>query len=260
MLKKEIQIKYLRRRGKTLASQLDAYHASGESSKLHEIRLQLKKIQALLFLVEHCHRKLDFSGPKGKIKKLFRQAGRIRDAVTQEGQLARLSGQAVSLRDQLSQEIAKESSNLIARIPRHQQNLDRALKQIARRLKDIPDHPIGQFFRRQQKLLTRSLADPDLTKHLHQHRKTIKNLIYAHDILDKNLAKKLALDVPYLHKLEDRIGRWHDGMEVMELLRCANFTDGRTLARLRRQNQRLLHSIQKLAKLFPVRAIQFTIN
>src|ERR1700754_3888116 len=79
MLNKKKQVKYLHKRSKSLLTNFDHFLISLSSESLHGLRVDIKKIKAVVLFSDDCLKSEIIEDFKG-LKKVFKAAGLIRSA------------------------------------------------------------------------------------------------------------------------------------------------------------------------------------
>ncbi|HMI63925.1 MAG TPA: CHAD domain-containing protein [Puia sp.] len=212
MLSRKKQRKYLTKKERDLLIQLRAYSESGDADALHRLRLDVKKVKAFVQMVKACSDKKasrDRSASKdfGLLKKMFRQAGKVRDASNTIKLLEQLhSVPAFTVeQDHLRVSAADEFRQQAEKYRKNGKKAGRRLLEDVNAIRTgcIRDW-YGEQLIRIGVLLTASGDE------LHEARKKIKELLYVEKLLPSGLVDELRLDDEYLDKLQDLIGQWHD--------------------------------------------------
>src|SRR5579872_4755604 len=79
-MKKKEEVKFLDKEWKEMSSRLKAFLESGDQEELHQFRVQIKKLRAMLYLFEHTSRQHGIAKEFKPVRKIFKHAGQIRDA------------------------------------------------------------------------------------------------------------------------------------------------------------------------------------
>lgn len=69
-------------------------------------------------------------------------------------------------------------------------------------------------------------------------------------MLPTSIAGKLQLNDTYLNQLQEAIGKWHDLVSALELLKIEDYTNRGEIAAIHRNRRRLYRSIQTLSANF----------
>jgi CHAD domain-containing protein len=250
MLKKERQIKYFHKRREAIQTQLSDFHKYRDPESIHHLRVEIKKIFALLALLKFCSGRQRFMRQKEAIQKLFKEAGNIRDAQVNLALVSAQGSRNRSYEDQQRSFIKASEKEFCSFIPFHLRNAGRSFAFISSRLSDIRQECLFGFYEREIKKTRMALADPGNAKGLHKCRKRLKNMIYIQDLLNKPQKKKLGIRFSYLHRLEEAISKWHDAAVTIEVLKNTPFQKNQLLSTLQTQCEQLVRGIRILSRNF----------
>lgn len=211
MLSRKKQKKYLTKKERDLLVQLRAYSESGDADALHRLRLDVKKVKAFVQMVRACSDKKMSGGVSRDfdlLKKMFRQAGKVRDAgnaIKLLEQLHSVPAAFTAEQDELRVSAADEFRQQAGKYRKKGKKAGRRLLEDVNAIRTacIRDWYGGQLIRIGV-LLTASGDE------LHEARKKIKELLYVEKLLPSGLVEELRLDDGYLDKLQEVIGQWHD--------------------------------------------------
>jgi CHAD domain-containing protein len=207
MLSKKRQKKYLTKKEKQWLLQLHVFGESGDPEAIHQLRLNVKKVKAFVQMMKACSDKRivkDF----GPLKKMFRQAGKIRDA---GNSLKLLKQFQVSFAEYSGRQerLQKEAETVFnQRAEEYKRKGKKAGRRLQADLHSVRSSCIRDWYAsRLIRISVLVTASGDL---LHEARKRIKELLYVEKLLPRALAQEIGLDKDYLDKLQDVIGDWHD--------------------------------------------------
>lgn len=180
------------------------YTENHEQEVLHKLRVCIKKIRALVRLTEKCSIKKDFLDILAPLKKVFDAAGEIRNLQIELALVQQHEGPGKKT-EALQKKIDQQASVFCDGLDIH--NLEKSYEKLTGIFKNIENDQLIHLYHQQQVKLEKIFAKKS---EWHNGRKAIKRLLYIHDVLPKNLKKKLRLNLPYLQKLEEQLGQWHD--------------------------------------------------
>lgn len=213
MLTKEKQKRYIGKRNKEWQQHLRAFADSQDPEALHQLRVTLKKLKAVTRFSKACTGKKaskDFNG----LKKMFKQAGIIRDAGNHLQLLEHFHPASEEYKTRQGQVQTNATKEFIRHVKSYRQQGKRAGRRLIDDVHRIPAACIHDWYAMQMVttgiLLTASGDD------LHKARKQIKDMLYIEKLLPSSLRDELRLDTDYLDKLQDTIGQWHDAMIVVQ--------------------------------------------
>ncbi|MFI5160956.1 MAG: CHAD domain-containing protein [Sphingobacteriales bacterium] len=254
-MKKKIGKAYFNELWEHMVAHLSDFFKTGDQEKLHQFRLQVKKLRALLLL-------LDAASPRGKlskdfkpVKNVFRHCGVIREAYINL-QMAATYG----LKNEefvLSQvnEMERAIKEFGERSKKYLKTIKSTHHKLEGNLGAIGSDTINEFYKSGLEQIATDLIAIQFDDSLHNCRKVIKALLYNRKIAGDALHDKLSLDNSYLDKLQARIGDWHDNTLAIELFSAPGVMDEDIVARLKKENTRLKKSINTLAHDFWKKAV-----
>lgn len=207
MLTKKKQRQYLTGKEQQWLDDLVAFDESRDEEALHRLRLGIKKIRALVRLSGHQRGKSLAKGFR-PLKKMFRQAGMIRDSRSQLRLLEEHNLLSPEYRERRDRELRDAGDQFSRRVGVYRKQGKKAGRMLLADLHSIHSGRIRRWVAneiiRTAILLTKSADE------LHRARKKIKTLLYVQKILPNKLTTQLRLNTAYLDKLQDSIGKWHD--------------------------------------------------
>jgi CHAD domain-containing protein len=175
----------------------------------HSLRVDIKRIKALLFLVDASTK--DFKKKKyyKPFRQLFRQAGKVRELQLQEAMLKKY-GQAPALTtyfNQLDLELQHEQQKFFA-LPGKQmvKALNAKAKKVEALLGDVKIQAVKDYLQDKRENIRNLLATEKLKeKDVHLLRKRIKELYYLQRIFKPDSNR---LDIA--DDFQELLGKWHD--------------------------------------------------
>lgn len=212
MLTGKKQRKYLAKKGKEWESHLQAFDRTHEQEALHRLRIAVKKIKAFARMAEAC------SGPGALkdfhlFKKMFRQAGTIRDAGNRLQLLEHFHAAPDGYKKEQQRLKETETTVFIEHIAQYRKKGRRAGRRLLTDVHSIRTGCIRGWYGRQ--LIDIGVLLTASGDRLHKARKLIKELLYVNGLLPTRLTAELGLDKEYLDRLQDAIGQWHDSTVVV---------------------------------------------
>jgi len=202
---------YAKKRIKILSDYLTKFAKNPGYELLHKIRLEIKKIKAILNITEFCVKGFNVHKRYVPYRNIFRRAGEIRqaDIVTDLLQLYKIKAPQINRGkpDKLISSFQKELPMFISSIEKKQgkliESFDKVNQSRFRKYLDL----------KKDKLRKHLYPRLNLTA-LHKARKTIKEILYLSPVTKKSRAE---LD-PFYNKLQVLIGQWHDKQIVVMML------------------------------------------
>ncbi len=188
-----------------------------DEEDLHQLRVTIKKIRALLQLLSYCHGQTKDVGKK--LENLFKRAGRIRDLQLLVHRLRKQfkSGDkdGRELLDRLQQRLDRRIERFQHRYRhREKETLAKTLLTMERMIRAERVATTADYFRTMKEKITATLREPVLDeKQLHHLRADIKSLHYNHRLAPRVGATRL-IDDKQLIKWEKLLGEWHDAVGI----------------------------------------------
>ncbi|MFN8298165.1 MAG: CHAD domain-containing protein [Chitinophagales bacterium] len=227
---------------------LEQYLQSGNKEAMHELRVSLKKLDALFWLAN----KLlpDFKRRKlySTYHNLFKRAGIIRDAQVQLELLETFDkeGDLAAVSQHLKNEITDQHQKLVTAAPDLQLQLHKLPITIPPYFNQIQTKAVAGFTEKLIKKQEKNWKEVPSKKNLHSSRKPIKHLLYIDDFLletDKKLLSKK--QSKHWDKLQQRIGDYHDCARLLNILKGSKQKDVTT--RIKQHLKGLDKQIAKMA-------------
>lgn len=246
MLRSKQLQKYIDKREEKLLHYLRSYKKKKDQEDLHQFRVEVKKMNALFYLLKRYSNDLDISDELKAIKKLYDRAGLVRTAYLNIRMFRNNKQRDKKFFKEQNEQIKKHSEKFISEIPAFLKDHKATFKTIRKQQEVIKNKFILKFYKKELKKAEKLSFRTDKPDELHKCRKKIKRLNYIYDVLPQALAKKINLNTDYLKKLEDKIGTWHDSVLLSETLKKARSSDKETMERIRLQQKEQLKQLKIL--------------
>lgn len=249
MNKKE-EIEFLSNDWMQIIGHLEAFSATGDQEALHRLRVQIKKVRAMLVFFELTTGKHKLLIRFKPVKKIFKYAGSIRNAHVN----LQLSGK-YNLKNEVFETGQRQIIDEGATIFKHNRKkfvkkIKFTFKKIKKRVSRISDHSIAGYYQIQLEKIASGLSISDFTEGMHKNRKLIKNLVYNHKLAEKALNNSLTFNKTYLDKLQESIGKWHDNVVAVKLFSSAGVDDKPVVNKIKKINTGVKRQITLLANNF----------
>ncbi|WP_164972640.1 CHAD domain-containing protein [Lacibacter luteus] len=207
----------------TATKLLKEYAVEKDPETLHQLRVALKKIKAVL---HYLRSETSWNSKKSKqlLQLLFRAAGTVREMHLRSNWLQQNNYSALAAAAQLQQKIKEEESVFVDRaaewegiLVKLQTKLEKLTSDTKHEqlLKYIPalKEQVGQF----------SFATSN--EGWHEYRKQVKQLLYAqHWLTEKEKLQLLPVnESKRLDTLQEKIGNWHDMIDMFDWLQEQQF-------------------------------------
>lgn len=213
-MKTDILNKYIKKRLNSVERLLKVYDVNNNSEHLHQIRVNIKKIKAVLLFAGYA---LDKKYKIDKIKNLFRNAGAIRELQLTIKLLKGLQNppDKIILKLQIEEKCLKELFTF------NISNFLKIVKKISSEI-SLPSMPvknksIEKYIKKEIKKANNEITGNERTN-MHQLRKRLKKIMYIYKALSEKVNKKFILDSEYINKLQEKAGEWHDTYSALQFL------------------------------------------
>jgi CHAD domain-containing protein len=230
-----------------MTAYLDDFLKTGDQEKLHHFRVQVKKLRALLEMLDTASPKNKLSRGFKPVRRIFKHAGIIREAYIH----LQLCSHYGLKNDEFILSQVNEMEKGINEFKDNAKKYLKIIKAVHRKLeadmKAIDNDLVYEFYKSQLEQITAGLAVHRFDARLHNCRKRIKTLMYNRKIAVQALEDKLNVNSDYLDKFQGRIGDWHDTELAMALFSAQEAPDKLVIAKIKKQNTSLKKSINALA-------------
>ncbi len=253
MLTQQKQKAYYQKRSQRVMKHFHAFIQAQDPEELHHLRVEIKKLKALVSFSEKCSKDKKIAAHFKKTKKLFKAAGLVRSAQVNLEIINKYKMAGPAFKKEHSRLLKNHSQQFLKKADQLEKRWKEVHKKIVKDLQDIEGKCMVKVYLEYLQELSLLFSDQDLEKNLHEGRKIIKNLLYMYNLLPSVTLKKLHLNIPYLKKLEDQIGKWHDNILAYELLLEGNM-DNATTKKIETNTKRMFKLIQSSVEEFPEKA------
>jgi hypothetical protein len=219
-----------------LQRQLNAFQQAVDFDLLHDIRVEIKKLKAILRLLHTADKKFNDHKAFIPLRDLFRDCGKIREIQLTRHHLIEYSI-PVELPPAIENDLAKEFRS---KVTRHQKLLKQLRTTILKRTEKVRKSTYKKHMRKLKKKLVEKLSDKTRSADLHSVRKSVKELIF---LLKK---KENDTQADLLQQSAERIGQWNDKRNLIAFL-AQNVPENKdTMARLKAEMNKDRRAITKL--------------
>lgn len=244
MLSKKRQHDYLRTRWDNAMIHYDQFAKRTNAEAIHQLRVEIKKINALLFLHNEVYRPVSKKTIR-PLRKLFKQAGVIRDAQVSAHLMRDQKSVPKLFFSEQRKIVAAEANKLREMMNKHADEIMLTNVATWQQLRPIHFRDIARVIRKLQKKITTYFRPRIKLKQLHDVRKEIKRLVYICSTLKASDLTRLRFNPDKYKKLEHLIGEWHDTQCAAELLSQHSTASGSAVRRLRRKSDSLIGEVRK---------------
>ncbi|MDF2432112.1 MAG: hypothetical protein JWP44_1743 [Mucilaginibacter sp.] len=233
-----------------MRAHLMVFLEQGDQGALHKFRVQIKKLKAMLIFFQSTSKQHSLMKYFKPVKKIFKQAGQIRDAYMnlQLSERYKLKNEAF----ELSQKKTIEDGIGLFRQngKKFTKTIKKAHNKLAKQLSKIDNDSIADYYEQQLQQISVNLAVSGFTDDMHTNRKLIKILVYNHKLADKALNGSLNFNTEYLDKLQDNIGKWHDNIVAEQLFSSPELNDKPVVTKIKKINANVERKIRSIANDF----------
>lgn len=217
MIRKKKSRRFFNKKWKAIDSNFNNLCGVWDTEKLHQLRVNAKKIKALAKLYQACstHGK---SFDIKQLQELFHTAGNIRLAELNIETLNKYGSENAALIQQQKELIAKQSQELCNQRNNYNKSLKTLRKRFRRNVSNVKNKAILSYYRKNLNNLKNGFAPPIRINSLHNCRKIIKKVLYPLAVMPASLVNKMNINEKYLNEQQDLIGKWHDAIESLQLL------------------------------------------
>lgn len=197
---------------------LEQYNSASDEEVLHQLRVSLKKVKAVLDYLRTLHPK-KIKSLRKKLQLVFHAAGSLREAQLRLKWLKEKGFLFLIQHATLDQKIKEEEELFFAQKQDHSESLASIHDELNKYLKKVDADALLQYASELKDQLEKQLqivAKNDW----HALRKLIKQLLYAHHWLtEKDKLKVLTVEAyQKFDQLQENIGVWHDAVDLLQWL------------------------------------------
>ena len=204
--------KFTQQKINSLINHLKKYDQNGDSETLHQIRVDIKKIKAVIEAINGCVK--GFKAHKNFIpfRSIFRRAGAIREPEVLARLLLQYKVEGITPEqkpvEQLAVAFHSNISHFLNVVEKGKKNLKAFSKQVNR------DDLKGYLASKKKKVKSQLYPRPKMAT-MHKVRKSVKEIIYLSEVGGK-LKRK---EAKFNNKMQDIIGRLHDKQVLLDLFK-----------------------------------------
>lgn len=246
-MKKSESIKYFDKVWKQMELHLTHFLETGSQENLHNFRVQIKKLKAMIILMEYANKGSALGNVFKPVAKVFKIAGKVREAHINLSLTARYKIINEPFEAGQNQIITEGLKKMRLNANDTFKNIKDVYKQIKKRLPKIKDGFVTAFYRNHLNQLSKQLESPKFTEEMHQNRKLIKLLIYNNRLTATALYNQIKLNAEYLDKLQNAIGEWHDNLVAAQLFSTGQVINAGVVKVINRKSSAIKKTIKSLA-------------
>lgn len=202
---------------------LEEYNATSNEEVLHQLRVSLKKIKAVLDYLRTLHPK-KIKSTRKKLQFVFHAAGSLREAQLRLKWLTEKKLLLLIRHSSFDQKIKEEKELFVTHKHDYLKKQKSVSDEIDKCLKKVDEEDLLRYALKLKAKLQEQL--PVFSKeNWHALRKLIKQLLYAyHWLTDQDKLKVLTVTAfKKLDMLQENIGIWHDAVDLQQWLTDGQF-------------------------------------
>jgi len=210
--------RYFALRIKNLFNHLHDFELTGEEVPLHDFRLELKKLKAIIKFLKSIYPRQKFKRPIHLLGSVFQHAGEIREYQLlqqwlKSHQLEHLTKEYFP-EEKMQKMILLFQQRSVSYKTDLKEVIDSCSKFIQTTNKILPEQYVIGLNAKIDKLLHKHVSDNDW----HELRKMIKQWMYAVNWIPDEEQTKSDSQFSFYNKLQESIGHWHDMKVIKETL------------------------------------------
>jgi CHAD domain-containing protein len=202
--------KFARKPFRSLAEHLKTVPVNHDTETLHQVRVDIKKIKALLELVHSDRKKFKSHKYFLPFRSIFRKADAIRESEVLASLLTKYPEEGPQLPPTEHPSLETFESN----VPGYVHTVKVQSKKLKPYLKKIKSRDIGRYLKHQYKKIESKLYPHLALKDIHKTRKSIKAALFIAGSTDQLKKKK----EKFYDTLQEAIGNLHDKQLLLQLL------------------------------------------
>lgn len=201
---------------------LEEYNSASDKEVLHQLRVGLKKVKAVLDYLRTLHPK-KIKSLRKKLQLVFHAAGFLREAQLRFDWLKGKQFLILIQHASMKQKISEEEELFVTQKKDHLKLLKSISVELDSYLKEVEEKDLRRYalaLKREFEMQSQVAKEG-----WHGLRKLIKQLLYAHHWLAEQDKIKVLTVAAYkrLDQLQEKIGAWHDAVDLLEWLADGQF-------------------------------------
>ncbi len=237
---------YFLKKCSNITDSLSRFCESRDHEEIHKLRVEFKKIRALVSLVKECNKNSMIPREFESAKIVYRRAGVVRDAFIAHQQ------QSVIMEDVSSKDnifLTHASDDFCMKEQLHLSVLNDWKMSVSEQFQNVSNVCVISYYRKWLSYLSEKFLSIE-EEDLHECRKVIKRLMYLYPLMSEPIRQSLRINVSYLDTLQEEIGKWHDTIIAREHYSGSDQKDEKHLRKIEMTGEARLKSIQLLTTNF----------
>lgn len=202
---------------------LEQYNSASDGEVLHQLRVSLKKVKAVLDYLRTLHPK-KIKSLRKKLQIVFHAAGYLREAQLRFKWLKGKRFLFLIQHASLEQKIKEQEEFFVTQKQDHLKKLQLINDKLDEYLKETSGEALLQYALKLKEEFEETLPVAE-KEDWHELRKLSKQLLYAHHwITEQDKLKVLTVSAyKKLDQLQEKIGVWHDAVDLLQWLTDGQF-------------------------------------
>jgi CHAD domain-containing protein len=213
-MKRRIVSSFISSRLKSIEKELRRFEYDRKMERLHQIRVDIKKIRAILSFIE----KVYFQKYEpDSLNPLFANAGEIRQFQITIDLLESISCPPENIIQNLKQKREVLIKSFFVAIPSYLKMVNQFRENQFFDFHNLTKKTITNYLASGRKKANKSFNCHRRSK-MHRFRKLLKKMMYVYGILPGKMKKQLELKVSMINKVQNEVGEWHDTYAAIDFL------------------------------------------
>jgi CHAD domain-containing protein len=214
---------YASKQLKTALRLLKQYNSASNEEVLHQLRVSLKKLKAVLVYLRTLHHK-KVKSLRNKLQLVFHAAGSLREAQLRLRWLKESEFIFLIQHNETDQKAGVEEELFIEQTDNNYKKLKSIGEKLSKQLKEVKEDDIFQYAIKLKSQIAEQVKNIE-KQDWHELRRLIKQLLYGWHWITKSHQPKLLTVVEYkkLDGLQERIGDWNDAVDLLQWLTGGQF-------------------------------------
>ena len=215
--------KFTHHQFRSLTGHLKKYEDQKKPETLHKIRVDIKKIRAILGVINASEKGFKAHRNFIPLRNIFRKAAEIRDSSIHERLLMNhemYKGDATPGNANVKKLITSFESD----IPSFVKTAKRKANKLEPDVKQVKKNDLRRYLHKKQKEIKSQLFPRPKMRSIHKTRKVVKELVYLSEV-DGKLTSK---EIEFYNKMQDMIGTLHDKQVLLQLLKKQHDQNSKT--------------------------------
>lgn len=213
-------LRYYKKRAKNINRLLSISPDEYSRETYHQLRVEIKKLSALLDLVKFCDKNFDQKKYFKPFEKIFRQSGKVREFQLEESMLKKYGQYSIeNYLYKVKKDIKKAKNDFSFIINKKRViKINRYFKKMVLFIKGIHKNEVNNFLENKRKEINDLIRQRPLKPlQMHELRKKLKVDFYNWESLGQTCKDELKKG----NDFQEVLGKWHDGRTVNNYLESA---------------------------------------